>query len=94
MEKHVVNKHSGQDCPTEGIVSAAEKEIITKKAKNVKNNLIISDLKKLSDEALKILPLKDFWDSKKKQWKSNAYGTFAKQQSSRMKRLLGEETFE
>ena len=68
MGKHMASKHPGQDCPPEPIVSAAEKEIITKKSKNTKKNLKISDLQKLSDDALKLLPLKDFWDSSKKQW--------------------------
>ena len=49
------------------------------------------DLDKLSDDSLKLLPLKDFWDANKKKWKKNSAGTFGKQQSSRMKRLFGKE---
>ena len=94
MEKHMATKHSGQNCPPEGIVSAAEKEILAKKTRNTKNNLKLADLKKLSDDTLKLLPLKDFWDSSKKEWKNKTYGTFAKQQSSKMKRIFGKENFE
>jgi len=94
MEKHVNQKHPGQDCPAEGIVSDAEKEILKKKKRIKKNNLIISDLRKLSDDALKILPLKDFWDFKKKDWKDIQYGTFGKQISPRMKRIFGQERFQ
>ena len=93
MEKHFAKDHPGQECPTDGFISAQEKEILKKKARNTKNNLLISDLSKLTDAALKILPLKDFWDAKKKEWKKSVYGTFGKQQSVRMKRLFGESNF-
>ena len=93
MGKHMETKHPDEISPAEGIVSKEEKEIINKKLKNTRNCLLKTDLEKLSDEALKLLPLKDFWDSRKKEWKSNAYGTFAKQQSARMKRLFGAENF-
>ena len=56
-------------------------------------NLLISDLNKLADGELKILPLKDFWDAKNKKWKQNTYGVFGKQQTARMKRLFGENNF-
>ena len=55
--------------------------------------LNLPDLNKLSDGALKILPLKDFWDTKKKKWRENTYGSFGAQQSLRMKRLFGENNF-
>jgi len=93
MGKHMGSKHPEQDCPPEAIVSTAEKEIITKKAKNSKKNLKISDLQKLSDDALKLLPLKDFWDSAKKDWTNSQYGIFAKQQSSKIKRIFGNQNF-
>ena len=93
MGKHMETKHPDEISPAEGIVSKEEKEIINKKLKNTRNCLLKTDLEKLSDEALKLLPLKDFWDSRKKEWKSNAYGTFAKQQSESMKRLFGAENF-
>ena len=64
FEKHMSSEHPDQDCPS--IVSAAEKEILTKKSKNSKKNLKIPELQKLSDDALKLFPLKDFWDSSKK----------------------------
>ena len=91
--KHMSSKHPGQACPPEAVVSEAEKELINKKSKNSKKNLKISDLQSLSDGALKLLPHKDFWDSSKKKWTKSQYGTFAAQQSSRMKRLFGEQNF-
>ena len=91
FEKHMSSEHPDQDCPS--IVSAAEKEILTKKSKNSKKNLKISELQKLSDDALKLFPLKDFWDSSKKDWAKGSYGVFVKQQSSRIKLLFGEENF-
>jgi len=93
MQNHMKAKHADKSCPTEVLVSNAEKEITNKKAKNTRNNLLKTDLGKLSDAALKLLPLKDFWDSTQKKWKSNVYGTFAKQQSQRMKRIFGAENF-
>ena len=91
--KHMSSKHPGQACPPEAVVSEAEKELINKKSKNSKKNLKISDLQKLSDDALKLLPFKYFLDSSKKKWTKSQYGTFARQQSSRMKRLFGEQNF-
>ena len=94
MQKHFEKKHPGKEFPPDGIVSAEEKEILRKKKKNSKNNLLISDLNKLTDGALKILPLKDFWDAKTKKWKENNYGIFGNQQTARMKRLFGENNFQ
>ena len=94
LAKHFEKEHSGTPCPAVGVISEAEKEILIRKSKNSKNSLNRKDLSKLSDSALKLLPVKDFWDSAKKEWKSNAYGTFAKQQSQRMKRLFGTQAFQ
>jgi len=52
------------------------------------NALSVKDLEKLNDNELKLLPKKDFWDAKKKEWKKNAYGTFAKRNSVKMKKIL------
>ena len=93
MGKHKTSQHPEDQCPPEAIVSEAEKEIINKKSSNSKKNLKISDLQKLSDEALKLLPLKDFWNSSKKDWAKDNYGVFAKQQSSSIKRIFGEQNF-
>ena len=93
MGKHMSSKHPRQACPPEEVFSAAEKELINKKSRNSKENLKVSDLQKLSDDALKLLPLQDFWNNAKKMWTKSQYGTFAAQQSSRMKRLFGEQNF-
>ena len=63
-----------------------------KKEKNSKNVLSKGDLEKLTDESQKLIPLKDFWDAKKKHGRSVG-GTFGKQNSSPMKRLFGQEKF-
>ena len=38
------------------------------------NALCVKDLEKLNEEELKLLPLKDFWDATKKEWKKNVFG--------------------
>ena len=58
------------------------------KASRVANALSVKDLEKLNDNELKLLPKKDFWDAKKKEWKKNVYGTFAKRNSVKMKKIL------
>ena len=77
-----------KECPAEAIISQAEKGILQKKQVRVANALSVKDLDKLDDNELKLLPAKDFWDSKKKQWKKNVYGTFAKRNSAKMKNFL------
>ncbi len=86
--------HSDQACPPEGTVSDAEKGILNKKAKRVQNGLNKRDLDKLTDGELRMLPLKDFWDPKKKEWKKSTAGIFGKQNSTRMKRIFGESKFQ
>ena len=81
-------EHPEKECPTEGILSKAEKGILQKKQVRVANALSVKDLEKLNDNELKLLPKKDFWDAKKKEWKKNAYGTFAKRNSVKMKKIL------
>ena len=88
MQKHVEKEHPGKECPTEGILSKAEKGILQKKQVRVANALSVKDLEKLNDNELKLLPKKDFWDAKKKEWKKNVYGTFAKRNSVKMKKIL------
>tara|TARA_B100001123_G_scaffold258076_1_gene287664 strand:- start:157 stop:483 length:327 start_codon:yes stop_codon:yes gene_type:complete len=58
-----------------------------------KNALKKQDLERLNDSELLLLPLTDFWDSKKKNWKTNVYGNFGKRNSDRMKNLFGQEKF-
>ena len=80
MQKHVEKEHPEKECPTEGILSKAEKGILQKKQVRVANALSVKDLEKL------MLPKKDFWDAKKKEWKKNA---FAKRNSVTMKKVFG-----
>ena len=78
MQKHVEKEHPEKECPAEAIISKAR----------VANALSVKDLEKLNENELKLLPAKDFWDSKNKQWKKNVYGTFAKRNSAQMKKKL------
>ena len=84
MEK----EHPEKECPAEAIISKAEKGIYQKKKARVANALSVKDLEKLDENELKLLPTKDFWDSKQKQWKKNVYGTFAKRNSVKIKKIL------
>ena len=77
-----------KECLAEAIISQAEKGILQKKQVRVANALSVKDLDKLDDSELQLLPAKDFWDSKKKEWKKNVYGTFAKRNSVKMKKIL------
>ena len=69
MQKHVTKNHPDKQCPTEGIISIAEKGILEKKQQRTANALSVKDLEKLNEEELKPLALKDFWDVTKKEWK-------------------------
>ena len=87
--KNVTKNHPDKECPSEGIISEAEKGILEKKKQRTANALSVKDLEKLNEEELKLLPLKDFWDATKKAWKKNAFGTFAKRNSVTMKKIFG-----
>ena len=89
MQKHVTKNHPDKECPSEGIISEAEKGILEKKKQRTANALSVKDLEKLNEEELKLLPLKDFWDATKKVWKKNGFGTFAKRNSVMMKKIFG-----
>ena len=88
MQKHVTKNHPDKECPSEGIISKAEKGILEKKQKRTANALCVKDLEKLNEEGLKLLPLKDFWDATKREWKKNPFGTFAKRNSVKMKKIF------
>ena len=79
--------------PVIGIISEDEKALLMKKSNRVKNALSAKCLAKLIDPQIKLLPLKDFWDSQKGKWKSNVFGTFGKQNSTRFKRIFGADKF-
>ena len=66
-----------------------EKGILEKKQKRTANALCVKDLEEFNEEELKLLPLKDFWDATKKEWKKNVFGTFAKRNSVKMKKIFG-----
>ena len=89
VQKHVTKNHPDIQCPSEGIISKAEKGILEKKQQRTANALSVKDLEKLNEEELKLLPLKDFWDAAKKEWKKNVFGTFAKRNSVTMKKIFG-----
>ena len=48
MQKHVVKEHPQKECPTEAIISQAEKGILQKKQTRVANALSVKDLEKLN----------------------------------------------
>ena len=85
----MTKNHPDKACPSEGIISKAEKGILEKKQQRTANALSVKDLEKLNEEELKLLPLKDFWDATKKEWKKNVFGTFAKRNSVAMKKIFG-----
>ena len=89
-----MKEHPDEECPAEGVVSEAEKGLLRAKKKRTANALSARDLGKLTDDQLRLLPTKDFWDESKKKWKTNYIGTFAKQNSLRMKRIFGPAAFQ
>ena len=89
MQKYVTKNHPDKECPSEGIISKAEKGLLEKKQPRTANALSVKDLEKLNEEELKLLPLKDFWNATKKEWKKNVFGTFAKRKSVTMKKIFG-----
>ena len=73
-----MKEHPDEECHAEGVVSEAEKGLLRAKKKRTANALSARDLGKLTDDQLRLLPTKDFWDESKKKWKTNYIGTFAK----------------
>ena len=78
-----------KECPSKGIISEAEKGLLEKKQPRTPNALSVKGLEKLNEEELKLLPLKDFWNATKKEWKKNVFGTFAKRNSVTMNKIFG-----
>ena len=89
MQDHHTRLHSDKTCPDIAKVSAAEKSLLMKKSKNTTNTLSAMCLKKLTDAEISLLSSTEFWDTAKKKRKGNAFGTFGKQHSARLKRLFG-----
>ena len=52
MQTHVEKEHPEKECPTEGILSKAEKGILQKMPARVANALSVTDLEKLNDNEL------------------------------------------
>ena len=57
MQKHVTKNHPDKECPSEGIISKAEKGLLEKKQPRTANALFVKDLEKLNEEELKLLPI-------------------------------------
>ena len=93
IEKHYKNKHEGENCPSIGILSQAEKNILKRKSAKSKPKMSKKDFDRLSDEELKLFSYTDFWDVKKKTWQSGDAGRFGKQKSTKLKELFGAENF-
>ena len=94
MKKHFTISHPEEVIPEIAVIPEEEQNLIKKKKSFRKNCLKKEDLERLVDKELALLPLSDFWDIKKKKWKSNVYGNFGKQNSVRMKEVFGQENFE
>ena len=60
-----------------------------KKQARVANALFVKHLEKLNNNELTVICCqKRLLGAKKKEWKKNVYGTFAKQDSVKMKKIL------
>ena len=93
LPNHFKISHTEEIIPGVAVIPEAEKSLLQKKKSFRKNALKKEDLERLNDSELLLLPLTDFWDSKKKNWKTNVYGNFGKRNSDRMKNLFGQEKF-
>ena len=94
MKKHFTISHPEEVIPEMAVIPEEEQNLIKKKKSFRKNCLKKEDLERLVNKELALLPIGDFWDIKKKKWKSNVYGNFGKQNSVRMKEVFGQENFE
>lgn len=93
LQNHFKISHTEEIIPGVAVIPEAEKSLLQKKKSFRKNAFKKEDLERLNDSELILLPLTDFWDSKKKNWKTNAYGNFGKRHCGRMKNLFGQEKF-
>ena len=62
---------------------------------NFKSNLAmnVSEISRLSENELVLFPAKDFWDAKRRTWKSTKAGAWAKAQSEKVKDAIGKDDF-
>ena len=86
--------HPQEVIPEVAIIPEEEQNLIKKKKSFRKNALKKEDLARLVDTELALLPITDFWDTKKKAWKSSVYGNFGKRNSDSMKNIFGKQNFE
>ena len=92
MKKHFTISHPQEIIPEVAIIPEEEQNLIKKKKSFRKNALKKEDLARLVDKELALLPITDFWDTKKKKWKTSVYGNFGKRNSNRMKKLFENKT--
>ena len=93
FQKHYKNKHEGEDCPPDAILSQAEKNILQHKSAKSKLKMSKKDFDRLSDEELKLFSYTDFWSVKKHTWASGDAWRFGKRKSTKLKELFGAENF-
>ena len=79
--------------PNELAVSDAEAKLVKEKNFTSKLAMSLAELSRLGDEQLALFPVSDFWDKKKRTWKSTNAGVWAKASSVKMKRIFGTDTF-
>ena len=91
MKNHFTISHPQEVIPEVAIIPEEEQNLIKKKKSFRKNALLVKqeDLARLVDKELAFLPITDFWDTKKKKWKTSVYGNFGKRNSDRMKKIFG-----
>ena len=94
MKKHFTISHPEEVIPEIAVIAEEEENLIKEKKSFRKNCLKKEDLERLVGKELALLHISDFWDTKKKKWKSNVYDNFGKQNSVRMKKVSGKENFE
>ena len=94
MKNHFTISHPQEVIPEVAMIPEEEQNLIKKKKSFRKNALKKEDLARLVDKELVLLPITDFWDTKKKTWKSSMYGNFGKRNSDRMKNIFGKQNFE
>ena len=87
------NSHPTESFPTEFAVSEAEARMV--RNENFKSNLAmnVSEISRLSENELVLFPAKDFWDAKRRTWKSTKAGAWAKAQSEKVKDAIGKDNF-
>ena len=92
MKNHFAISHPQEVIPEVTMIPEEEQNLIKKKKSFRKNALKKEDLARLVDKELVLLPITDFWDTKKKTWKSSMYGNFGKRNSDRVKKFLENKT--